>query len=49
MTFERSISLINELRTELHEEKVRLMQLRDGTLTEAELLVKLQVCEEFGR
>ena len=49
MTFERSISMVEELRLELHEEKIRLSQLRDGTLTEAELIAKLQVFEEFRR
>ena len=49
MTFTRSISLVEELRTELQAERIRLAQLRDGMLTEAELIVKLDVWEEYGR
>lgn len=46
---DRSISLIDELRAEIQREKIRLVQLRDEMLTEAELIVKLDVCAEFGR
>ena len=49
MMFERSISLIDELRADLQAERIQLAQLRDGELTEAELIVKLDVWEEFGR
>ena len=44
----RPISLIDKLRAELHQEKIRLAQLRDEMLTEAELAVKFEVWEECG-
>ena len=47
--FERSITLVDELRAEIREERIRLAQLRDGRLTAAELIVKLAVWEEHER
>ena len=46
MMLDRPISLVDELRAELQKEKIRLAQLRDEMLTEAELIVKMDVWEE---
>lgn len=49
MMLDHPTGLIEEVRTELQDVRIRLAQLRDDMLTDAELAVMLKVCEEFGR